>query len=145
MYVCGECAQRLVEIKVSSLTAGFVVGGATSLQVLIRAIGPVLSTLGVTGVLTLPQLQLFDSLGKVIATNTTWGTSAVKGNSTASATIVPVTYSLMASAGAFSLPAGSNDCALIVTLPPGQYTAQVTALNGNSGKVMVEVYQVPNQ
>jgi hypothetical protein len=44
MYVCGECAQRLVEIKVSSLTAGFVVGGATSLQVLIRASGPKLAT-----------------------------------------------------------------------------------------------------
>ena len=127
----------------TSYTTGFVISQGNE-TVLIRAVGPVLSTLGVTGVLTLPQLQLFDSLGKVIATNTAWGTSAVKGNSTASATIVPVTYSLMASAGAFSLPAGSNDCALIVTLPPGQYTAQVTALNGNSGKVMVEVYQVPN-
>ena len=128
----------------TSYTTGFVISQGNE-TVLIRAVGPVLSTLGVTGVLTQPQLQLFDSLGKIIATNTAWDTSAVKGNSTASATIVPVTNSLMASAGAFSLPAGSNDCALIVTLPPGQYTAQVTALNVNSGKVMVEVYQVPNQ
>ena len=134
----------LINSSNTSYTTGFVISQGNE-TVLIRAVGPVLSTLGVTGVLTQPQLQLFDSLGKVIATNTAWGTSAVKGDSTASATIVPVTNSLMASAGAFSLPAGSNDCALIVNLPPGQYTAQVTALNVNSGKVMVEVYQVPNQ
>jgi hypothetical protein len=37
----------------------------------------------------------------------------------------------------------SNDCAVLLTLPPGGYTAQVAGANGASGVALVEVYQVP--
>jgi hypothetical protein len=37
----------------------------------------------------------------------------------------------------------SADCALLVTLYPGAYTANVTGINGASGVALVEVYEVP--
>jgi len=45
---------------------------------------------------------------------------------------------------AFS-PANANslDAAILVTLNPGTYTAQVTSASGSSGFVLIEVYEVP--
>jgi hypothetical protein len=43
---------------------------------------------------------------------------------------------------AWSDPA-SNDSAIIVTLAPGAYTAQVAGASGDTGQAMVEVYEVP--
>jgi hypothetical protein len=45
--------------------------------------------------------------------------------------------------GAFSLDAGSKDAALLLTLAPGVYSAQVTGVNGATGVALVEVYDVP--
>jgi hypothetical protein len=46
--------------------------------------------------------------------------------------------------GAFALadPA-SKDAAVLVTLDPGQYTAQVRDAAGGAGVVIVEIYEVP--
>jgi hypothetical protein len=44
--------------------------------------------------------------------------------------------------GAFSIPAGSADSALLVTLPPGGYTTIVSAADEGSGVALVEVYEV---
>jgi hypothetical protein len=46
-------------------------------------------------------------------------------------------------AGAFPLPAGNRDAALLLTLAPGAYTAQVTDPTGRAGTVLVEAYAVP--
>jgi hypothetical protein len=48
-----------------------------------------------------------------------------------------------ASVGAFALPATSKDAALLMTLPPGQYSAQVSGVNNTTGTALVEVYEVP--
>jgi hypothetical protein len=45
--------------------------------------------------------------------------------------------------GAFALGATSRDAALLVTLQPGNYTAQVSGVNGTAGRAQVEVYEVP--
>jgi hypothetical protein len=45
--------------------------------------------------------------------------------------------------GAFVLPPASRDAALVITLPPGNYTAQVTVATGETGLALVEVYEVP--
>jgi hypothetical protein len=45
--------------------------------------------------------------------------------------------------GAFPLPAGSKDAAILITLPPGTYTAQATGVNGTSGIALIEVYEIP--
>ena len=45
--------------------------------------------------------------------------------------------------GAFPLDATSRDAALVVTLPPGAYSAQVTGQEGTSGIALVEIYELP--
>ena len=44
--------------------------------------------------------------------------------------------------GAFALTNGGGDGMLLVTLPPGVYTAQVTDANTGEGIAIVEVYAV---
>ena len=112
---------------------GFVISGSQPAKVLVRAVGPTLSEFGVAGILAQPSLSIMDSSGKTIATNTGWAT-----NSNAAAIAAET-----ATVGAFALPSGSTDCALLVTLSPGAYTALVSGVSGTSGVALVEVYQAP--
>lgn len=127
----------------SVLVAGFVISGTTSETILIRGVGPALGAFGVTGTLAAPQLTLFDSSGGVIATNTGWSNASVLGGSNVGAGVQPATSSVMASVSAFALAAGSADSAIVVTLPPGAYTAQVSGANNTSGAGLIELYDVP--
>jgi len=112
------------------MIAGLVIGQGTPDTVLIRAVGPGLANLGVSGVLPAPILSLYDSGGTLVQSNQGWG----NGNATAA---------IMGSAGAFALTAGSADSALVVTLQPGtSYTAQVSGANGSTGIALLEVYEV---
>ena len=111
------------------LIAGFVIGGATSETVLIRASGPALAAFGVAGTLSDPQLQLYSGQ-TVLGENAGWGGNAQIAN-------------VAKSVGAFPWTAGSDDSALLVTLPPGAYTAQVAGLSGDTGVALIEVYEVP--
>ncbi len=112
------------------LIAGFVIGGSSSRSVLIRASGPALVAYGVTGTLSDPELQL-NSGSTLLGTNTGWGGNAEIANAAASV-------------GAFAWTnPSSNDSALLVTLPPGAYTAQVSGASGDIGVALVEVYEVP--
>jgi hypothetical protein len=45
--------------------------------------------------------------------------------------------------GAFALPTGSRDAAMVVTLPPGNYTVQASGVNSTTGVALIEVYIVP--
>lgn len=116
----------------ATLIAGIVVSGSAPKRVLIRAVGPGLIQLGVTGVLAQPQLVLIKD-GVTVAQNTGWGTSP-----DASAIAIAATQ-----VGAFPLIAGSGDSALIVSLAPGNYSAQVLGVGGTSGVAIVEVYELP--
>lgn len=52
--------------------------------------------------------------------------------------------STLTQVGAFALPAGSKDSALLLTLTAGNsYTAQVSGVGGTTGEALVEVYEVP--
>jgi hypothetical protein len=44
---------------------------------------------------------------------------------------------------AFPLPATSKDSAIVVALPPGAYTAQVSSASGSTGIALLEVYVLP--
>lgn len=114
-----------------TLTAGFVIGGSTSRQVLIRAVGPTLgaSPFNVPGTMADPKLDLFRGQ-TVINSNDNWG----GGGQLATA---------FSNVGAFALGATSRDAALLVTLSPGSYTAQVSGVGGASGLTLVEIYEVP--
>jgi hypothetical protein len=114
------------------LIAGFVVQGTQPATVLVRAVGPALANFNVTGFLANPVLTVFNSSDVAIATNTAWGTGPNPAQIT----------SVGASVGAFALASGSADSALVLTLPPGAYSMQVSGANGTTGIALAEVYQV---
>jgi hypothetical protein len=109
------------------LTVGFAVGGTGTEPTLVRAVGPTLATFGVTGVLADPQLTLFNSNQSVLATNDGWGGTAALS-------------AAFAQTGAFALPADSLDAALESSLPVGEFTANVQGASGDTGVVLLEVY-----
>ncbi len=122
--------------------AGFVVQGAsgTLKNVLVRGIGPALSALGVTGALALPQLDVYDAKGVLIASDAGWADGLVAGTSAAGVNFRLATAGDMSAAGAFALPAESPDSAMVLRLPPGAYTAQISGQNGGTGVALAEVY-----
>jgi hypothetical protein len=117
------------------LVGGLVTHGPQPTRVLFRAGGPSLTTFGLTGVLQRPVLTIYNSNGEIIGMNAGWNTVNVADAVTLAATASKV--------GAFPFLPGSADCALILTLPQGAYTAQVTGVNGATGIAIVEAYQVP--
>ena len=127
---------RLINVSVlkhlgTSLTVGFVIDGTGPKRVLIRAVGPTIGAapFNVPGAVADPQLTLFSGQTS-IGTNDNWGGTA------------PLTEAF-AQVGAFALPAGSRDAAVLATLAPGNYTVQVSGVGGTTGVAIVEVYEVP--
>jgi hypothetical protein len=110
------------------LITGVVLNGSGSKRYLVRAIGPALASFGVTGVLSDPMLKVFNSSGVQVASNDDWD---------------PSLASTFSAAGAFALPSGSRDAAVVVTLTAGSYTFQVSGFNGSTGVALVEVYELP--
>jgi hypothetical protein len=112
--------------------AGFIISGPVgrTKRVLLRAVGPGLIPFGLSSseVLAQPILSVFDAKGLLFATNRGWND------------LEPVAAAAKAT-GAFALPAGSRDAAMMVDLPPGSYTAKVSGENGTTGIVLVEVYE----
>jgi hypothetical protein len=113
------------------LIAGFVVAGQALHRVLVRGIGPGLTPFGVAGALVDPQLSVYTG-NTLIATNDNWG----------NATSAPAITAAAASVGAFALTDSSRDAVLLLTLPPGAYTAQVSGAGNTTGVALVEVYEV---
>jgi hypothetical protein len=114
------------------LIPGFTLAGTGTARLLIRAVGPTLAAFGLAGVLADPQLTLFRG-STALATNDNWNTQPDAAALAATA----------AQVGAFPLPAGSRDAALLVTLPPGSYTATVGGVGATTGTALVELYLVP--
>jgi uncharacterized repeat protein (TIGR03806 family) len=118
----------------SVLIPGLVVSEGARKHVLIRAVGPGIAAapFNVEGALAEPVVTLFAG-AQSIATNTGW-------NSTANAAVIREAASAVS---AFPLAEGSRDSALLVTLPAGAYTIQVSGANNTTGVALVEVYEVP--
>lgn len=114
----------------SPLIAGFVVTGDQPKRVLIRGVGPSLINFGVSSPLADPILQI-KSNGETVATNDNWNESD-PGLITTSSGLV----------GAFELGDSSRDAALLVTLPPGIYTAVISGHENTTGTALVEVYEL---
>jgi hypothetical protein len=109
-----------------------VIAGSGIEALLIRGAGPSLTQFGVTGVLAQPSLRLFDSTGTVIASNSGWGTNPNPAQ----------IASVAAQAGAFPFASGSADCAMIVNLPAGAFTVEVSGVGNTTGVALAEVYEV---
>jgi len=120
-------ARNKVGMGADILIAGFTLSGNGARKLLIRAVGPTLGSFGVSGVLMDPKLELYSGTTK-IAENDTWS-SSLSG--------------IFSSVGAFGLTAGSKDAALVVSLPAGGYTVQVSGADGGVGEAIVEIYELP--
>jgi len=113
-----------------ALISGFVIGGGGAERVLLRGVGPGLADHTTVPAVSDPSIMLYDAAGGALGGNDNW-VSSVDTASTAAA-----------SSGAFSLIPGSKDAAVVATLPSGVYTVQVSAANGSTGAVLLEIYEV---
>jgi uncharacterized repeat protein (TIGR01451 family) len=132
------------------MIGGFFVGGNLSKQLLIRARGPSLGQAPFfnAGVLNNPTMQLFSG-STVIAQNDDWVTfdstcvSPCVANVQVTNTSVPNFTPCEPNPGQTTQPLGCNqESALLVTVPPGGYTAIVRGLGGTSGVGLVEVFDL---
>jgi arylsulfate sulfotransferase len=110
------------------LINGFVVTGPGTKTVVVRALGPSLSSFGLSGVLADPVLTVYNSSGEIIASNDNWQTD--------------VGATFIAQNGlAPSDP--SEAAAVVANLAPGAYTVVVTGNNSTEGISLAEVCEIP--
>src|SRR5882757_10583942 len=107
------------------LIAGFVVSGNQTKKVIVRALGPTLSTLGLSGALADPTIAIVNSSNVVVASNDNWRN----------------TQEAQIAASGFA-PSNDLESAIIATLPPGSYSAVVSGKNGGIGIGLVDVYEL---
>ncbi len=116
-----------------TLTAGFTISGNVAKTVLIRGLGPALAAapFNVPGTLADPKLELYDATSTMLQFNDDWGATTTLINA-------------FTQTGAFQLgTAATKDAVLLVTLPPGGYTAVVRGVNNTGGLALIEIYEVP--
>jgi hypothetical protein len=138
-------AQKVVNISTRGLVGtgqnvligGFIISGNASKRVLVRAVGPTLSSFNVSGVLADPELSLLR-----LQSDGTYATVRANGDWEAGNDVSQIAAATLA-AGAYDLPAGSKDASMLVVLPPGTYTTVVSGSGATSGIALVEVWEVP--
>jgi hypothetical protein len=122
------------------LIGGFYIVGSTSRTVLVQAIGPGLAPLGVTGVLAHPDLSIHQNQSGhdvTLYSNIGWSTNTGAAEQQ---------VLLAAAASVFASPtlvAGAADSELLLTLPPGGYSAEVSGADGGTGVALCAIYELP--
>ncbi len=111
------------------MIGGFTIGGSGTgtLKVAIRGLGPSLPSLGVAK-LNNPTLQLNNSSGNVIYSNSDWGT-------------LPTAQKSDLSANGLT-PTDSREAAMVQTLAPGSYTVFLQSQDGVFGVGLFEIYEL---
>lgn len=139
LYDAGGGEARLVNLATrgtagpgAPLTIGLSVGAGSPRWFLLRGIGPSLLPFGVAGALTDPTLTVFQGSTR-IAFNDDWHLSSWAGEVREAAGTVQ----------AFALGANTADAAVLVQLPPGNYTFQVGSKGAATGTVLGEAYELP--
>jgi hypothetical protein len=107
------------------MIGGFIITGNESKRVIIRGVGPSMTSVGVAGVISDPILRLFGPTGSPLAVNDNW-------QDTQQAEIAATGLS----------PQDSRESAVIATLSPAAYTASVADANGSTGVGLIEVYDL---
>ena len=117
----------LVQTGDNVMIGGFIVGSNTGMviQVVVRAIGPSLTDLGVPGALQDPRLELFDSNGVMIQANDNWKDSQ---------------EAEIAATGL--APSDDRESAIVRELAPGAYTAITRGVGDTTGVGLVEAYDI---
>lgn len=113
------------------MIGGFIVGGGNgpggtgSARIVVRALGPSLASKGVAAPLQDPVVELHDGNGTAIYVNDNWKDSQA----------AEITATGLA-------PTDDRESALVVLVPPGNYTGVVSGRNNSVGVGLVEVYNV---
>lgn len=107
------------------MIGGFIVQGSTPKSIILRAIGPSLAEGGVVGAISDPVLDIRNASGALIASNDGWN----KANAEA----------LIALGLA---PTDGREAALVLTLPPGAYSAVVHGKGTSRGVALFELYNL---
>jgi hypothetical protein len=112
------------------MIGGFVLSGdqSTTMEIVVRAIGPSLSNYHVLNPIADPFLDVRDANGNPVATNDNW-----RDDSNAT-TVEQIGLA----------PENDLESALYLRLAPGAYTAIVSRNGGTDGVGLVEVYSVGN-
>ena len=116
----------LIGIDENSLIGGFIVAGTDSQTVVLRALGPSLSSAGISDPVADPVLTVFDSSGTAIGSNDDWQSD-------------PGAAQIIADGLAPTDPA---EAATIQTLAPGAYTFVVTGKEETPAIGLVEAYDL---
>jgi alpha-tubulin suppressor-like RCC1 family protein len=113
------------------MIAGFIIQGAAAKTVVINVAGPNLANYGITNPLANPKLRVVRSSDNAtIATNDDWQAQAS-----------PADVAAIQATG--FQPNHPLEPAVILTLPPGAYTAIVEGVNAGIGVALVGVFAVP--
>lgn len=117
-----------VNLGENVMIGGFIIGGLNggSGKMVVRAIGPSLTALGVAGALQDPSLEIYDSNGTTVTNNNNWRDSQAS----------EITATGLA-------PSDERESAVVITLPSGAYTTVVRGVNNMVGVGLVEAYNVP--
>jgi len=108
------------------MIGGVIVGSGENPIVVLRALGPTLTAVGVTEPLLDPTIELHDQNGDVVGFNDNWK----DGQSQA------VIATQLA-------PGNDTEAVLVSFAAPGNYTAVVRGKNGTTGVALVEAYRLP--
>jgi hypothetical protein len=108
------------------LIGGFIVTGTDPKSIVIRALGPSLSGMGLSAVLTDPVLSVYNSSGTLIAINDNWQSDPI--------------HSVVEANGL--APANPSEAAVARSLPPGAYTVVVSGKDATAGISLVELYDI---
>lgn len=127
--------QAMVGTGANQLLTGLVIGGHGLETLLIRAEGLDLAKSGPSGGPIRPSLAVLDSKGTVLASNTGWETNS-------SPRQIPI---VSAAVGVPILAPNSTDSALIVSLPEGKYTIEVSGADGATGSAQEEIFELSSR
>lgn len=109
------------------MIGGFILGGTNNTRVVVRGIGPSLAQVGLSPVLTDPTLELHDGNGALLIANDNWLDDAGSASQLTALGLAPTE---------------PNESGLIISLPPGTFTAILAGKNGGTGIGLVEIYNV---
>jgi Carboxypeptidase regulatory-like domain/Beta-propeller repeat len=109
-----------------AIIAGFILGNQDAPdRIVIRGLGPSLSSLGVPNTLQNPTLELHNADGVLLFTNNDWQDN-------------PTNAAEVAAAGL--APSNNLESAIAITLSPGAYTAILAGLGNTTGNGLIEIY-----
>ncbi len=111
----------------NNVMIGGFINAVADTRVIVRALGPTLTQLGVSGALADPVLGLFDANGNAIASNDNWQQSS---------------QAAQIQSSGFA-PPNALEPAIISMRPLGNTTAIVSGKNGTTGVALLEVYRLP--